>query len=133
MTDQWLSWADTVDPAACNSNPSIYEQFTRDPERTPFQWNDGQNAGFSTAAKTWLPVAENYKDVNVQKETTDERSHLKVYKSLKELRKEPALKRGTTKYAALGQQVIAIARFDFFVIFKLRETNLLTLIVFSDF
>lgn len=38
MTDQWLSWNDTVDPAACNSNPSIYEQFSRDPERTPFQW-----------------------------------------------------------------------------------------------
>lgn len=29
MTDQWLSWKDTVDPAACNSNPSIYEQFSR--------------------------------------------------------------------------------------------------------
>lgn len=24
--DQWLSWKDTVDPAACNSNPKIYEK-----------------------------------------------------------------------------------------------------------
>lgn len=111
MTDQWLSWNDTVDPAACNSNPSIYEQFTRDPERTPFQWDASKNAGFSTAPKTWLPVADNYKDVNVNKEEADETSHLKVYKSLKELRKEPALRDGETKYAAYGKQVVLIARF----------------------
>lgn len=110
MTDQWLSWKDTVDPAACNSNPSIYEQYTRDPERTPFQWNDEKNAGFSTASKTWLPVAYNYKEVNVRKQKADEKSHLKVYNSLKELRQEPALLDGNTKYAALGQQVVAIAR-----------------------
>lgn len=114
MTDQWLSWNDTVDPAACNSNPSIYEQFSRDPERTPFQWNDEKNAGFSTAEKTWLPVADNYKELNVRKQKQDEKSHLKVYKSLKELRTEPALQNGNTKYAALGQQVVAIARLDFF-------------------
>lgn len=113
MTDQWLSWKDTVDPAACNSNPSIYEQFSRDPERTPFQWNDDKNAGFSTADKTWLPVADNYREVNVQIEESAEKSHLKVYKSLKELRKEPTLQNGNTKYAALGQQVVAIARLDF--------------------
>ncbi|XP_055295300.1 maltase A3-like [Sitodiplosis mosellana] len=111
MTDQWLSWKDTVDPAACNSNPSIYEQFTRDPERTPFQWDDSTNAGFSTAPKTWLPIADNYKEFNVAKEDSDEKSYLKVFKSLKELRKEPTLQDGDTKYAALGQQVVAIARY----------------------
>lgn len=111
MTDQWLSWNDTVDPAACNSNPSIYEKFSRDPERTPFQWNDEINAGFSTAEKTWLPVADNYKELNVRMQEADEISHLKVYKSLKELRKEPSLQNGLTKYAALTQQIVVIARF----------------------
>lgn len=112
MTDQWLSWNDTVDPAACNSSPKIYEQFTRDPERTPFQWSDEKNAGFSSADKTWLPVADNYKEINVRKENADERSHLKVYNSLKELRQTATLQDGQTKYAALGQQVVAIARFE---------------------
>lgn len=98
------------DAAACNSNPEIYEKFSRDPERTPFQWNDEVNAGFSTATKTWLPVADNYKEVNVRKQEADEKSHLKVYKSLKELREDPVLKNGDTKYMALSQQVIAIAR-----------------------
>lgn len=82
-----------------------------DPERTPFQWNNEKNAGFSSADKTWLPVADNYKEVNVRKENADEKSHLKVYKSLKELRQTPTLQDGQTKYAALGQQVVAIARF----------------------
>lgn len=97
---------------ACNSNPSIYEKFTRDPERTPFQWNSQKNAGFSTAEKTWLPVADNYMEINVQKEETTDKSHLKVYKSLQELRKEPTLRNGHTKYAALSQQIIGIARFE---------------------
>lgn len=110
MTDQWLSWDDTVDPAACNSNPSIYEHFTRDPERTPFQWNNEKNAGFSTADKTWLPVAKNYKKINVRIEDSSERSHLKVYRSLQDLRKENSLKYGQFKYAALTEQVIAIVR-----------------------
>lgn len=74
------------------------------------QWNDEKNAGFSTAEKTWLPVADNYKEINVRKEEADDKSHLKVYKSLQELRKEPALRNGHTKYSALSQQVVAIAR-----------------------
>lgn len=110
MIDKWLSWNDTVDPAACNSNPTIYEQFSRDPARTPFQWNDEKNAGFSIAEKTWLPIADNYQEINVRKEDRDEKSHLKVYKSLQKLRKEPALQRGNTKYIALNGQVMAIAR-----------------------
>lgn len=110
MTDQWLSWNDTVDPAACNSNPKIYEHFSRDPERTPFQWNKEKNAGFSTADKTWLPVANNYKTINVQKEESSGRSHLTVYRSLHDLRKENPIKYGQMKYVALNEQVLAIGR-----------------------
>lgn len=60
-----------------------------------------------------MPVADNYKEINVEKEGTDDKSHLKVYKSLQELRKESTLRNGNTKYAALSQQVIAIARYVF--------------------
>lgn len=110
MTNQWLSWNDTVDPAACNSNPDIYEYFSRDPERTPMQWNGGLNAGFSDGPKTWLPIADNYKKINVELERTIERSHLMVYIDLQRLRKDDILKYGDVKYAALTEQVIAILR-----------------------
>lgn len=110
MTNQWLSWEDTVDPAACNSNPSIYERLSRDPERTPFHWNDGKNAGFSTADKTWLPVADNYKTINVMKEETDPKSHLKVYNSLKELRHLEIFRNGGVVCKTLNRNVIGVLR-----------------------
>lgn len=110
MTDHWLSWEDTIDPFACNSNPQIYEKFSRDPARTPFQWSDEKNAGFSTADKTWLPIAANYKQINVKKEETDEKSHLKVYKSLQKLRRDETIKYGFASYGAASDQVIVIFR-----------------------
>ena len=41
----------------------------RDGERRRIQWTAGKNAGFSTAAKTWLPVADEYQERNVATET----------------------------------------------------------------
>lgn len=60
----------------------------RDGERTPMQWDDGQNAGFSTAAKTWLPVAPDYRTRNVSVEGSDPDSLLNYYKALIRLRRD---------------------------------------------
>ncbi|CAL8089651.1 unnamed protein product [Orchesella dallaii] len=91
MVDNVISWEDTVDPWGCNAGPDRYSLFSRDPERCPMQWSAEDNAGFSTANKTWLPVHPNHKQLNVeaQKNTTGE-SHLKVYKRLSDLRKTEA-------------------------------------------
>ncbi len=35
---------------------------SRDHARTPMQWDDSPNGGFTTAAKAWLAVNPNYKD-----------------------------------------------------------------------
>lgn len=46
MVDGFVSWEDTVDPGSCNTDDPInYWKNSRDPERTPFQWNTDVNAG----------------------------------------------------------------------------------------
>lgn len=45
MEDGNISWEDTEDPQACNGPEEGYEQRSRDPARTPFQWDDSKNAG----------------------------------------------------------------------------------------
>ena len=110
MVDLDISWEDSVDPAACNSHPSIYEQFTRDPARTPFQWSSGTNAGFSTAAKTWLPVNPNHDTINVETESAQTKSHLTVYKQMSQLRQTKTLQFGKIQYGNVGDNILAIKR-----------------------
>lgn len=95
MTDVHITWAETVDPAACNTNQTVYDDYSRDPARTPFQWDDTTSAGFSTNTKTWLPVADDYATNNVKAQKVAARSHLKVFKALVELRQTIAIQEGS--------------------------------------
>jgi alpha-glucosidase len=66
----------------------------RDPERTPLQWNASENAGFTTGTP-WLPLAEDYRTVNVETEQRDPRSMLSLHRTLIDLRRNmPALATG---------------------------------------
>lgn len=60
---------------------------TRDNSRTPVQWDDSENAGFTTG-KPWFPVNKNYKDINAKKEIEDENSIFNHYKKLIKFKKE---------------------------------------------
>src|SRR5581483_2583456 len=62
----------------------------RDGERTPMQWTPGKDAGFSTAAKTWLPIPPSYKQRNVETESKEGNSIYNFYKELLALRKSNA-------------------------------------------
>lgn len=76
--------------------------FCRDFSRTPMQWNNSKNAGFSSAAenKLWLPVAQNFRSYNVEKLENEPRSILNLYKNLLWFRKKnPLLNQG--KYQTL--------------------------------
>jgi alpha-glucosidase len=57
----------------------------RDGERTPMQWNDAENAGFSTH-HPWLPVPPSYKTHNVAAESKDPNSVLEFYRKVLALR-----------------------------------------------
>ncbi|XP_050319660.1 maltase A3-like [Bactrocera neohumeralis] len=110
MTDVWISWEETVDPQACNNAQEGYEWRSRDPARTPHQWSDTANAGFTTGQKTWLPIAEDYKLVNVKRQRSVALSHLNVFKNLQQLRKTATLQDGETEVKALNDYVLAVKR-----------------------
>lgn len=93
------------DPPAVNQ-PEIAHIVGRDPERTPMQWDDSPNAGFSTPkAKPWLPVATNYKTVNVEGQLKEKKSFLNFFRAVMDYRKtSPALKVGSYRSFDLGSE-----------------------------
>ena len=66
-------------------------RYSRDNARTPVQWDNSVNAGFSKE-QPWLPVNPNYKRINVASQIQDPESLLSYYKKLTALRKNPAYK-----------------------------------------
>ena len=59
----------------------------RDNARTPMQWDDTPNAGFTTGTP-WFTVNPDYKEINVAEQEKDPESILNFYKKLIRLRKE---------------------------------------------
>jgi alpha-glucosidase len=57
----------------------------RDSYRTPMQWNNKENAGF-TSGKPWIRIADDYRTMNVEDQRSDPCSTLSLYKKLLELR-----------------------------------------------
>lgn len=65
---------------------SIYAK-SRDNARTPMQWSDGEQAGFTTG-KPWMRINPNYKEINAQAQIEDKNSIFHCYKKLVEFRKK---------------------------------------------
>ncbi len=62
----------------------------RDNARTPMQWDDSENAGF-TDGTPWLKINSNYKTINVKNDLVSDDSIFKTYKSLIDIRKNSEL------------------------------------------
>lgn len=101
---------------------------SRDNARTPMQWNDSKNAGFSTH-QPWLKVNANYPDINVENALADPDSVFYYYQKLIKLRHElPVITNG--KFGVLpgndqDQDVFVYTR-------KNNDTTLFIIINFSD-
>jgi trehalose-6-phosphate hydrolase len=65
----------------------ILKQKSRDNSRTPVQWNDQENAGFTTGTP-WIDTAANYKEINAEKAVQEQDSIFYHYQKLIQLRKE---------------------------------------------
>ena len=67
---------------------AIEYRSSRDNARTPVQWDDTPNAGFTTAETPWMDVNENFHEINVAQQLADPDSILNFYKKAIALRKE---------------------------------------------
>lgn len=99
----------------------------RDPQRSPMQWNDKRNAGF-TAGTPWLDIDTSHTEINVEKEETQPDSMLSLYKELLAVRRrEPALYGGDYIPVGLQQDMFSYLRRDpatgkqFLIILNLRH------------
>lgn len=88
---------------------------SRDNARTPMQWNSEKNAGFSLEnVKTWLPVNDNYPDINAENEERDDTSVLKWYRRLSDLRKnhEVLITGAYKELFSESEEIFAFERYD---------------------
>jgi alpha-glucosidase len=101
-----LGMQDIVLPREVMQDPLAREhpEHSRDPERSPMQWDGSANAGFSPAGvKPWLPVANDYQTWNVAAEQQDPGSLLMLTHALLAVRRShAALTRGS--YQSVEQQ-----------------------------
>ncbi len=104
MRDVPIPPGQMVDPQGLNGGES------RDPQRTPMQWDSSDNAGFTTG-EPWLPLSENYKEENVEVQREDPASMLSLYRRLIALRRaEPALHIGDYAPAPADGDIVAYLR-----------------------
>jgi alpha-glucosidase len=83
---------DVKDPIGITGWP---KEKGRDGERTPMQWDDGPDAGFSSqGVKTWLPIPPSYTIINVAAEQRDPGSMLQWYQQLIALKRNDAALHG---------------------------------------
>lgn len=66
--------------------------------------------GFSTADRTWLPVADGYETLNVEYQRNIEKSHMNVYKALAKLRTENVFRHGRYESVAFNRDVLGFRR-----------------------
>ena len=64
----------------------ILDVHSRDNSRTPMQWDDSINAGFTTGTP-WIQTADNYTEINVKNSLEDKDSIFYYYQKLIQLRK----------------------------------------------
>ncbi|GGI75800.1 alpha-amylase family glycosyl hydrolase [Deinococcus wulumuqiensis] len=95
MENVHIPFEKMVDPSGLQQPDS--PNAGRDPERTPMQWESAPGAGFTAAgAEPWLPLADDFAQVNVQVQDNDPQSDLNYFRALTRLRREhPALVGGS--------------------------------------
>ena len=100
---------------------------SRDNARTPMQWSDEENAGFTTGTP-WLKVNENYTKINARQQEDDPDSVLQYYRRLIALRKDLTYK----EVFAYGKFAPAFAKANKIMAYY-RKTDEKTVLIAANF
>lgn len=107
MHDVAIPFDEIKDPQGLNMPD---KNLSRDPARTPMQWDDSKNAGFTEGAP-WLRLDKAYARMNVQGQKEDPHSMLNLYRRLIQLRQsEPSLLTGNYTPVYVDSQLLAFTR-----------------------
>jgi len=112
MNEIKVSYEDTQDPWGRRLGPELFEAASRDPCRSPMQWDESLNAGFSKAPKTWLPVNTDYTIVNAKLQKEYPNSPLEVYRRVAQMRMMPAFQTDNIVFLPGTEHIIAYVRYN---------------------
>lgn len=102
-------------------------RYSRDNSRTPFQWKNAPNAGFTTGTP-WLAVNPNYPRINAEAQLADDHSLFRYYQKMIALRKDPRYQE-TLVYG----QLIPVYEEQHNLMAYYRQTQSQTLLVIANF
>lgn len=112
ITARFLGTTRRIHKRANTNDPENYEFASRDPVRTPFQWDDSAYAGFkeATGKEPWLPVHPNYLTLNLAQQKAAPKSHYKLYQQLAALRRKDVFVFGDFSSKAVSDNVFGYVR-----------------------
>lgn len=105
----------------------VVNRYSRDNSRTPFQWKNTPNAGFTTGTP-WLAVNPNYPRINAEAQLADDHSLFRYYQKMIALRKDPRYQE-TLVYG----QLIPVYEEQHNLMAYYRQTQSQTLLVIANF
>ncbi|XP_070579208.1 uncharacterized protein [Ptychodera flava] len=106
-----LADGDTVhigDPAQPLNNNTIPQNHAAN--ISPMQWSSSENAGFSNASETWIPVHRNYGAINVEAQKDNASSTMELYRQMASLRQMPSLLVGEMQNVLATDELYAFTR-----------------------
>lgn len=86
------------------------QRYARDNARTPMQWSDAANAGF-TSGTPWMKINENYREINAAAQLQDSNSVFRFYQKALALRKRYADVVRDGAFVPIGEQEKAVFAF----------------------
>ena len=105
-----ISYEETVDVVAIDAGPHGYAAVSRDPFRSPMQWNTSLNAGFTSAKIPWLPL--NYNEFNAKSQMNRMPSLWNSIQQLTRLKKSSvALLSGIIDFPVVDETIFSFTRF----------------------